>query len=190
MKYVKNIKLIIMALATVLLSACGSSNASYVESGGSQSLSSTRKINIADWNNAAATLVNDMLSSGAIDNTGLPYPVKMQVSNVINNTSNVIDVSMITNQISIALNNTGKVSTVSTDALTSELAQYEAMKQGKKVGLPKFTLTGKISEDRETVGRTKEVTYIFSMELNYIGKAIWMGQKQISKQSTRPMIGF
>lgn len=176
------------ALLLVIVSGCASTNASYVESGGARSVISTNKINIADWNNAAASLVNDMLASNCLEN--FKQPVKMQVSRVINRTSNSIDTDMLTRQITIVLNNSGKVVTVSQDSTTKELAEYEAFMKNTKVSAPKLTMTGKIIEDRESNSDVKEVTYIFMLQLNNGGNEIWQGQKQITKQSEKGLFGI
>ncbi len=183
-------KFLSTSLCTIILCGCASENARYIESGGSRSIISTNQINMADWNNASASLVNDLLSSGAIDKTGVVLPAKIKVSRIINRTSNNIDTDLLTTQICIALNNSGKAYAVSDDPTTKELAEYEAKRQGKIVGLPKFTLTGKIIEVRESNSSTKEVTYTFFLELNYIGKSIWIGQKQIAKQSDKSSFGL
>ncbi len=177
------IKYILLATLSMLVFGCASSDAVYVESGGSRSVVTTNKINIADWNNAAAALVNDMLSSGCLEK--FKQPVKMQVSRVINRTSQTIDTDMLTKQISIALNNSGKVQTMSDDPTSKELAEYEAFMANSKVPAPKITMTGKIIEDRDDNSSVKEVTYVFMLEINSGGNAIWQGQKQISKQSDK-----
>lgn len=186
----EKLKIFIIGLSALILSGCASKNATYIESGGSRSIVSTNKINMADWNAASAALVNELVASGAIDATGLQQPIKMKVSQIVNRTSTPVDTDLLTRQICIALTNTGKISAVSGDPQTSELAQYEAKRQGKTIGLPKLTMTGKIVEDRESNSDMKEVTYVFFLEVNYLGKAIWMGQKQIAKQQERGGIGW
>jgi len=186
----KNIFSIITLIASIFVfTGCSSPNASYVESGGSRSVITTNKINIADWNNAATSLVNEMLASGCLENFK-PQPVKMQVSRIANRTSQSIDTDMLTTQISIALNNSGKVVTVSQDATTKELAEYEAFINNEKVSAPRITMTGKIIEDRDSNRDVKEVTYIFMLEINNGGVAVWQGQKQITKQSERSSFGL
>ena len=63
----KNIKTAICISAAILLavSGCSSDSARRIEAGGARSLLSVNKINMADWNEAASSLVNDMLASGA-----------------------------------------------------------------------------------------------------------------------------
>ncbi|WP_370396364.1 hypothetical protein [Intestinicryptomonas porci] len=169
---------------------CASGNATYIQSGGADSIVSTRKINIADWNNAAVKLTNNMLASGVLDNLNLKQPIKMMVSNVKNKTSEVIDTTMLTNKIIMDLTNSGKVLVIKDDKATQELLEYESERTGKKIGMAKITLTGSISEDREVNSSAREVTYTFIMELNMNGTSRWIGQEQISKQSSRSTFGF
>ena len=176
------------AAVAALLAGCSSGNARYVDTGGSRSVISTRKINMADWNNAASSLVDELLSSGKLES--FKQPVKMKVSRIVNRTSNAIDTDLLTRQICIVLNNSGKAETVSEDAATSELAEYEAFMKNEKVSAPKITMTGKIIEDRDSNDDLDEVTYVFFLEVNAGGKAIWQGQKQITKQSERSSFGF
>ncbi len=176
------------AMSALLLSACSSGNASYVESGGARSVVTTNKINIADWNNAASALVNDIISSGILDK--YPQPVKISVSRIINRTSQAIETDLLTSQICIALNNTGKILAKTEDQKARDIAQYEEMMSGKTVAVEKMTISGKIIEDRDSNSDVKEVTYVFMLNLNADGAAVWQGQKQISKQSSKSSFGF
>ncbi len=171
-----------MSVAAIF-AACSSDKASYVKSGGPQSVITTKKINIADWNNAASALVNDMLASGCLEK--FKQPVRMKVSRIINRTSESIDTDMLTKQICIVLNNSGKAIAVSDDKATKELADYQAFMAGTKTPVPAITMTGKIIEDRDDNEDVREVTYIFMLDINSGGAAIWSGQKQISKQSPK-----
>ncbi|MBQ6534442.1 MAG: hypothetical protein IJI37_04665 [Opitutales bacterium] len=182
-------KIAILA-ASIALCGCASQNARYIESGGARSIISTDKINMADWNAASASLVNDLLASGAIEKTGEALPVKIKVSRVINRTSNPVDTDLLTNQICMVLNNSGKAVAVSDDAVTNELAQYEAKRKGGSVSLPKLTITGKIMEVRESNSDMREVTYTFMLQVNHMGNSVWMGQKQIAKQQDKGLFGL
>ncbi len=173
------------AAFSAFMAGCGS-QASYVESGGPRSLISTNKINIADWNAAADSLVNSMLASPAF--AKFQKPVLLEVSSIINRTSERIDTDMLTKRITIALTNSGLVSVKTTDKKSNEIAEYNRFMKGKEA-LPtaQITISGKILEDREAVGRDREVTYTFQMSLNSDGVQVWEGQKQISKQDTKPV---
>lgn len=183
-------KFISTIIASIILCGCASENARYIKSGGSEAILSTNQIDMSDWNKASADFVKQIIRSGAIDKTGLPLPAKIKVSRIINRTSKAIDTELLTNQICIALNNSGKAVAVSDDPTTNELAEYEAKRQGKSISLPKLTITGKIIEVREINSDYKEVTYTFFLEVNHLGKSIWMGQKQIAKQADRSSFGF
>lgn len=182
MKNVKKILCLSSLAALAFAAGCSSDAARRIESGGTRSLVSVNKINMADWNDAAASLVNDMLSSGCLS-TFKPKPVKMSVGRIINRTSSAIETDLLTRQITIALNNSGTVRVISTDAYSQEQRKYEAFINDKKVELPKLVMTGKIIEDRESIDGVREVTYIFFLSLSSGGEVIWESQKQIAKQS-------
>ena len=138
----KNRILAILAVcaAAFLVQGCGETNARYVESGGTRSLISTKKVNIADWNSAASALVDDMLASGVLDR--YEKPVVMKVSRIVNRTSEAIDTDLLTKQISITLNKSGNVLTMSEDEYTKEFANpYQAASLGyiDDVIIPKNT---------------------------------------------------
>ena len=187
----KCIYLKIAVLATLLLCGCSSDeNARYVESGGARSIISANKINIADWNTAAASLTNELLSSGALDTINEPKPLRLLVSRIVNRTSENIDTDMLTKQITIVLGNSGKVRVISSDSATRQLADKMAKEKGISAPAPKITLTGKIIEDRERNSSMKEITFTFFLEVNYMGEVVWAGQKQLTKQQKTSSIGW
>lgn len=182
------LKFFAWAFAAISLAGCASSNASYVDSGGPRTVISTNKINMADWNSASAALVNDLLSSGVLER--FKQPVRMLVGRITNRTSQPVDTDMLTKQICIALNNSGKVVAMSTDGASKELAEYQAFKSGGQVAAPQISMTGKIVEDRESNDDVREVTYVFMLDINSGGVIVWSGQKQITKQSQKSVFGF
>lgn len=179
------------AASLAALAGCaGDENARYVDSGGARAIVSANKINIADWNAAVASIVNELISSGALDKISEPKPIRLLVSRVENGTSEVVDVDMLTKKICIALNNSGKALAVSSDAATQNLAKQRAAEAGRKIPLPQITLTGKILEDRESNSSMREVTYTFFVEVNYDGDIVWQGEKQITKQQKKGTFGL
>lgn len=180
--------ILLSAACASAMCGCASDNAYYVDSGGPRTVVSTDKINIADWNNASAALVNEMLSSGVLER--FKQPVKMRVSRIVNRTSQPVDTDLLTKQICIVLNNSGKVVAESSDKAASELAEYEAFKANKQVAAPQITMSGKIIEDRESNSDVREVTYVFMLDINSAGVAVWSGQKQITKQAQKGLFGF
>ncbi len=149
-----------------------------------------RGIDIQDFNSAASSLVNDLLSSGNLDRLNLKMPMKMLVSRIKSDVSEPINRDLLTGQICMALNNSGKVLAIKNDPATLELYQAEARKLGKETSLPKITMTGSISQLNSSDSSIKQVTYIFSIEVNYRGSSIWMGQKQITKQFEKSSFGL
>ena len=107
----------------------------------------------------------------------------MAVGRILIRTSRSIETDLLTRQITIALNNSGKVRVAATDAFSKEQEKYEAFMNDKKVSLPKLVMTGKIIEDRESVDGVREVTYVFILSLASGGEVIWEAQKQIAKHA-------
>ncbi len=186
----KNIYTLSLLGLLTLVGCSSDENAKYVESGGAQTIISTNKINIADWNNAAITLVNEMIASGVFERIPEKKPIRLVVSRIVNRTSENIDTDMLTKKIEITLTNTGKALIVSTDPTTHTVAQAQAKANGVALPSPKITLTGKILEDREKNSSMREVTYTFQLELNYAGAAAWIGEKQITKQQSHSSWGL
>lgn len=183
----KTLKILSALLLTAFFCSCASEKARYVESGGARSVITVKKINMADWNAAAAELVNNMLASNAFAKINAPLPLKMKVSRVANRTSDMIDTDLLTTQITIALQNSGKVSVLSDDQYSQELTKRKL--NGAEI-LPDITMSGKIIELRDSDEDTNEVTYVFFLELNYNSTIVWQGQKQIAKQSDKGIFGW
>jgi hypothetical protein len=181
-------KIASIGLAATLL-GCSSDNARYVDTGGTRALVSTDKINMSDWNAAATSLVNEMLASGVFDRFE-QKPVRLMVSRIVNRTSQSIDTELLTTQVTIVLNNSGKAVAVTDDKASQELAEMQRFLKDSKVPLPTVTISGRIIEDRESVGSVKEVTYVFMMNVNSDGLAVWQGQKQLTKQKDKSWFGF
>ena len=187
----KNYKMHILSfLMSMLVIGCSSGQATYVEAGGDKAVLTTNKINVGDWNRAATSMINELLSSKAIESINEPKPLKLMVSRVLNRTSDNIDTDMLTRKITTALANSGKVRVMSTDVASLELAKKQATAQGKTISEAKITLSGKIIETRDSNNDVNEVVYTFFLELNYNGEQVWAGEKQIAKQSNKSTFGF
>ena len=177
-------------ISSIFFAGCHSQQATRIEAGGARALTTVDKINIADWNEAGAMLVNNLISSGCLDTLG-QKPVRMKVSRVINRTSQNIDTDMLTRKITMALNSSGYVRVISEDSYAKELGKATALKKGGSVALPGLVLSGKINEDRASVGNMREVTYTFYLALSDSnGDVIWEGEQQIAKQDYKNSFGF
>ncbi len=186
----------LIAVAT-LLSACGS-NPKYVESSGPDTLV-TQNINIQDFSMAAERMVNSLLASGVLEKKEGDEPAVLAVSRVVNNTGQHFDMDLLTKQIRVSLNKSGKVLTTTTlsgtgqaeDPLAKEMKDREQFRTGKKAPTPDYSLSGKIIETQARLNRRRQTTYTFQLALtDKRGLAVWEDQEQFTKQSKRPAIGW
>jgi uncharacterized protein (TIGR02722 family) len=196
----KNVLLLLLAGALpFIVSGCGSS-AHYVETGGRESVVSLGQINAQDFIQAADNATKDLLASGVLDKVPTP-PAVLAISRIVNNTGQQIDTDLLTKKIRVALLNSGKAQTTTTMGLggTAEDPMAKGLQQEnefasdqKATRKPDFTLSGKIIENRAQSGNTRQYTYSFQLSLTdaRTGLAVWEGEKEISKQGTRPAVGF
>lgn len=196
----KTISLLGTCSIAALLAGCGT-QAHYVDSQGTQTIVSLDQINIQDWSNAADQLVASLLRSGALDRSP-EQPAIMAVSRIINNTTEQVDTDSLTKKIRVALNQSGKVLTTTTYGLGGK-AEDELARQtmelyklqnndATSMPLPYYTLSGKLLESRAKAGSTRQITYTFQLSLTQInnGLAVWEDEVNITKQGTKPSVGW
>ena len=194
-------KIIFLLLAALpfVIGGCAT-NAHYVETGGRENVVSVNQINIQDYIQAANAAVNDLLASGALDRVPNP-PAVLAISRIVNNTGQQIDTDLLVKKIRVAVLNSGKAQTTTTmglggtaeDPMAKGLQQEnEFMNDQKTTRKPDFTLSGKIIETLARSGSTRQSTYSFQLSLtdSKTGLAVWEGEKEITKQGTRPSVGF
>ena len=189
----KNINLLspLAAVLTMLFTGCAT-DAHYVQTGDKEQIVSLGQINIQDYSNAATDAVKKLLNSGAIDNVPKP-PALLEISRIVNNTSQQVDMDLLTQKISIALLESGKAQTKIVDKKSTGYQQEnEFLNDQKSTRLPDFTLSGKIIETVDRAGSTRRTTYTFQLSLNdpKAGTQVWAGEKEIGKQGTRSSVGF
>ncbi|HRE80309.1 MAG TPA: penicillin-binding protein activator LpoB [Opitutaceae bacterium] len=187
--------------AALFLGGCETTDARYVDSKGTSTIVSLDQIDIQDWNKAADEMVASLLASGVLERAP-EQPAVLAISRIVNNTQQQVDTDSLTRKIRIALNQSGKTLTTTTlglggkaeDPLAKDAAEMQAMLGGQKktTTLPNYTLSGKLLEDRTRAGNTRQVTYTFQLALTTIrdGLAVWEDEKQITKQGSRPSVGF
>ncbi len=185
----------------VLGAAAGCRPAGYVDPGGPRTIVTLDDINIQDWNQAADIMIDSLLTSGALEQAP-EQPSVMAVSRIVNNTSIQVDTNMLTGKIRRDLNQSGKVLTTTTiglggrveDPLAESEREYREFMEDRPTEQrrPYFTLSGRIMEDQVRAGRTRQTTYIFQLALTEVrtGLALWEDEVQITKQGTRPAIGW
>ncbi len=202
MKSTRLTLLALTAASAAFLTGCATqNNAKYVDSQGPNTIVSLNSINIQDWNTAADKLVASLLASGVLERAP-ELPAVMAISRIRNNTQQQVDTDSLTKKIRIALNQTGKVVTTTTmgpdgrveDAMAADAGAMGAFMAGQKqvTKLPYYTLSGKLLEDRVSVGSTKQVTYTFQLSLTTVkdGLALWEGEELITKQGQRSSVGW
>jgi hypothetical protein len=189
----------LLAALPFVIGGCAT-NAHYVETGGRENVVSVNQINIQDYIQAANAAVNDLLASGALDRVATP-PAVLAISRIVNNTGQQIDTDLLVKKIRVAVLNSGKAQTTTTmglggtaeDPMAKGLQQENEFKSDQKATrTPDFTLSGKIIETTARAGSTRQSTYSFQLSLtdSKTGLAVWEGEKEITKQGTRPSVGF
>jgi len=186
-----------LLLGAALLGGCAT-QATHVESQGNQTLVSVNKINMQDWYNAADQMIASLLGSGKIQTNG-DQPAIMAISRIVNDTTQQIDIDMLTKKMRIALNQSGKINTTTVyglngaeDPLAKAAAEKNAFIENKKITKKfDYTLSGKIHEDRVSVGRLHEASYIFQLSLtDGNGIAVWEEEVPITKQGKGKAVGW
>jgi uncharacterized protein (TIGR02722 family) len=193
-------KIILSFIAVVpfVIGGCAT-DAHYVQTGDKEQIINAGQINIQDYANAANAALQDMLhppnnAPCVLDRVANP-PAVIFISRIINNTGQHIDIELplLTTPITKALLDSGKAVTTSTDPKTIGLHhENEFLNDQKTERLPDFTLSGNIIEHIDRAGNTSRHSYSFQLSLNdtKTGYQVWQGEKQISKQGTRPAVGF
>jgi penicillin-binding protein activator len=197
----KNKVLLPILAAVIPLAGAGcATNAHYVQTGGSQNIVNVGQINIQDYIQAANDMTGKLLASGVLDRVATP-PAVLAISRIVNNTGQQIDTDLLTKKIRVAVLDSGKALTTTTmglggtaeDPMAKGLQQENEFKNDVKVTrTPDFTLSGKIIQLAVKAGNTSQSTYSFQLSLTdtKTGLGVWEGEKEITKQGTRPSVGF
>jgi uncharacterized protein (TIGR02722 family) len=188
----------LVAAGAAFIAGCGT-NAHYVQTGGRESIVSIGKIDDQDFIQAANSATQDLLASGVLDRVKTP-PAILGMSRIVNNTSQQVDLDLLTKKIRVSLLQSGKAVTTTTfglggqaeDPLAKGIQQQKEFEgEQKPQRLPDFTLSGKIIQNTANAGDTRQTTYSFQLSLtDQQGLAVWEGEKQITKQGTRSAVGF
>ncbi len=183
--------LFVSAVACGLFSAC-STPAKYVDANSPEGIVSMDQIDIQDWSLAADSMIHSMIDTGVVNRVPVK-PAILAISRMVNNTSEHVDVDLLTKKIRTSLLKTGQVETtmmVGTTTAEDPLAQELVNKEN--VRKPDFILSGKIIEANARAGKIKQVSYVFQMTLTSTvsGNAVWEEEKTISKQGSENTVGW
>jgi len=185
-------KFIIPLLAAIPLAIGGcATDAHYVQTGDKEQIISVGQINIQDYANAANNAAQDLLASGALTKVPKP-PAVIFLSRIINSTGQQVETSLLTQKINQAVLQSGQAVFTSTDPVARDLRNKNDFLTDTTSPDPDFTLAGKIIETIDRAGNTTRTTYTFQLSLNSAktGYQVWVGEKEIGKQGTRPSVGF
>jgi uncharacterized protein (TIGR02722 family) len=192
------------AVLALALAGCGNppNSAQYVDPNGPRTIVSLNQIDIQDFQVAANAMVQSMLNSPQFNNalTQVKSPAVLAVSRITNDTTQQFDTDMLTQNILVALNASGKIVTTTTfgttpqDKMAQEAGNMQAFMNGQQAPtrIPDFTLTGKILISTTKAGDVYQRSYIFQMALTSIatGNAVWLDNKTITKQGQKNAIGI
>lgn len=180
-------------IAALGFSGCATTQGSYVDSQGPDTLVAGNQITITDFYTASDEMVNSLVSSGALDRAP-KQPAVLAISRITNDTREQFDTDQLVKKIRVALLQTGKVMTSTTvgyggnaeDKIQESLIAKEAYLEGKNYSPSSnvdFTLSGKIIQPPKVrVGSARQNSYIFQLSLSANGLAVWEGEKTITKQ--------
>jgi PBP1b-binding outer membrane lipoprotein LpoB len=181
----------VLAAAISLVGGGCATNAHYVQTGGSENIVNVGQINIQDYIQAANDMTGKLLASGVLDRVSTP-PAVLAISRIVNNTGEQIDTDLLTKKIRVAVLDSGKAVTTTTMGLGGTAEDPMAKGLQQDIRPPDFTLSGKIIQLAARAGNTSQSTYSFQLSLtdSKTGLAVWEGEKEITKQGTRPSVGF
>ena len=148
---------------------------------------SVDQLDVQDWENAADQVVQQLLASGVLSNAPAT-PARVEVTRVVNDTTQRVDTDLLTQKVKIALQQSGKVAFASTDQRSTEVADYRDFKSGNDAPrLPDFVLNGKILEIRASAGSVKQSSFVFQLNLVDTRQDLdaWSGEAEVTKQGTR-----
>ena len=162
-----------------------------------------------DFESAAAKVVQDMLTSGAVNHPGGGRYV-LVISRVTNDTMQRIDTDQLIKRIRVELLKSGKV--VTTTALhvggaeaedpmsmqsrqlrgSAEFSQAKVADQGQMVA-PELSLSGKLLQHNNRLGDgSQRVDYEFELTLTdlHTGLGLWEGAEPISKRGPNQTVAW
>ena len=184
----------LLFLGSSLLFTSGCRSTQYVDPDGPRTIV-TRDLNIQDWAQAADEMVQSMVESGVLEKAP-EQPAVMAVSQIVNDTSESVNIERLTGRLRASLNRTGKIVTSTTiglgDVPEDPLALREAEKRDSERPEVFWSLSGVILEDSVRTRRTAQSTYIFILRLTEVDSqlALWEEERRITKQESRGLFGI
>ena len=178
-------------LAAAVLCGCATP-AHYIDPDGNETVVSLNAVDIQDFTTAANALVGQMLMRDAFAGTKKP---RIALSLIKNDTTQNFDVSLLTDKVQQRILESGLATvsmSMSIDRKRDVVRQEMAGMGATETILPDLTLIGKIAEVQARASSTKQVSYVFSMQLAdaKTGDLVWMGEKTVTKQGETNAVGW
>jgi len=188
-----------LAAALLTLPACAS-KATYIETGGTDSIVSVGEVDIQDLQRAASGMLESLIALGTLQNA--PHqPARLRIERVVNDTSSAFDVGELTYRMREQLVNSGQATVLTAYGANAESPEaqarlkQEAFRRGEtsvESLEPDFFLTGKITQLKRSAGRTRQTTYTFRLTLtdSRTGQEAWTKVVDVTKQGQKNAVGF
>ncbi len=191
--------------AALALAGCSGNNSPKVSYVSPDSVDTTTiNYGSTDLITTAQTLVNQMMSSGAVQNitAGDKRPV-IFIGSMVNNSDQYVDTTALTNAISTPLINGGKFQFVDMTQVNAVKKQLNfqshsgmvdpqtATRMGHQLGA-RYMLYGYVSSINQRNSNEQSLFMQFTLKLMDIktGVIIWQGEKRIRKVAKRSSIGW
>jgi len=208
-----------LALAAAGFTGCGGSAPKRIDPTGEATITTLGTVTTAEWVEIADDLTAKLLNSGAF--ARLPEkPVPVQISLIRNKTETAnLPIARMTERMLTRLQNSGLAEvTMTTENLRGETGDplatrhreeqealqdmlskvdgthnvRESLETAAKNLIPRYTLSGTISEEYLRQGDLRQVTFTVYVVLTdtQTGRSVWQDQKQIAKQAEQADVGF
>lgn len=199
--------LVLASAFALLLTGCATQPSVGNISAGSSGDMSTMQLSGDDFELAAETMINSLLSDPAFVNAPAGVRKVVAIGRVKNDTALRIDTEKLTAKITRAMRQSGKfvltTAVAAGGALDSmsedvrelrdndEFNQKTIAKKGTMVA-PDFSLSGKIRQDNIQVGEKTRVEYFFLLRLTDLnsGLAYWEDEKEIKKLGSSKSVSW
>ena len=187
------------AAIALAFAGCGQ-KATYIETGGNQSVVSVGEVDIQDIKKAASEMLDSMIANGVL-RTAPHQPARVVIDRVVNDTSSRFDTGELLYRMRTQLVNSGQAqiqgaygSNAETQVAQDEMKRKAFLegKSGGDVFQEDFTLTGKITQLKRQAGNVRQSTYTFRLTLFNIntGREVWTDYAEVTKQGTKDGVGF
>ena len=183
--------------ALPVLTGCRDQGAQVIEQ--DRSITTVDQIDIQDFRAAAGTLTKEMLDAPRVAQAissfkaahGNTNPL-MKISKIKNDTMLKVDMrGFLVDPMETELTRTNLVDFYAEDNEARALAKMNETLNGTQPKLPDMVLYGTVRDLRSEAGRMQQASYEFQLKLaDTTGRTIWLGNKLITKQGTRPSVGL